>query len=87
MQLPRSIATVIFCLQIYLLPVQWASRTLTPGVKWLGLEVYHSAPSSAELKSGGKPPLPHTPYCVVLCKYHGQLCLTSFTDKQTYPKA
>jgi hypothetical protein len=32
-------------------PVQWVPGTLSPGVKWPGLETNHSAPSSAEVKN------------------------------------
>jgi hypothetical protein len=41
-------------------PVQWISGALSPGVKGLGREADHSAPSNVEVKNGGSIPLlPH----------------------------
>jgi hypothetical protein len=42
-------------------PTQWVQWALSPEVKRLGREAYHSTPFIAEVKNGGvTPPLPHT---------------------------
>jgi hypothetical protein len=40
-------------------PIQWVSGALSPGVKQLKREAYHSPSSSAQVKKR-IPPLPHT---------------------------
>jgi hypothetical protein len=42
-------------------PIQWVPGAVSLGVKRLGRDADHSAPSSAEVKNGGViTPLPHT---------------------------
>jgi hypothetical protein len=41
------------------LPTQWVSGALSPWVKRPWRVTDHSPPSSAEIKSGSVPPLPH----------------------------
>jgi hypothetical protein len=42
-------------------PIKWVARAPPQGVKRPGREVYHSYPSSSEVKNGRYiPPLPHT---------------------------
>jgi hypothetical protein len=38
-------------------PIQWGSRVLSPGVKWLRHEADHSPPSSEKVKNGEAIPL------------------------------
>jgi hypothetical protein len=48
-------------------PTQWMPGALTPRLKRQGYKTDNSSPSSAEVKNGAIPPLPHT-YCGVLPK-------------------
>jgi hypothetical protein len=45
-------------------PIQWVAGVLSPGVKWLRREAYHSRHSSAEVKNVGAIPL-------LLIRLHG----------------